>query len=165
MVGGFAWLNRPLTFQSSGPARKAAQAAHFHVSPMPTLVIVLALVGLAGIIAGGAALWKNWQRAKSTRAPHSLRRWVWVCLLLGVLLGAASWPLTFWMGYPIHVDAEVGRVVGFPFFVAYFDSEGRDYVGVLTMPGVVANCLFWFLLPQLVVYLFARKSASEHGIA
>jgi hypothetical protein len=69
------------------------------------------------------------------------------------------------MGYPIHAEAEVGRIVGFPFFVAYFDSEGRDYVGVLTMPGVIANALFWFVAPQLVLYFIIRRSPAENGQA
>jgi len=66
------------------------------------------------------------------------------------------------MSYPVHVEVETGRVVGFPFFVAYFDSEGRDYVGVLTMPGVIVNGLFWFLAPQLAVYSCARRRSSDN---
>jgi len=131
---------------------------------MPPLVIALACLGFAGIVVGGFALGKNWVKT-ATGGASTWRRWLWLSLLLGVLLGAASWPLTYWMGYPIHVEAEVGRVVGFPFFVAYFDSEGRDYVGTFTMPGVIANGLFWFIVPQLVLYLLLRRSLAGNAPA
>jgi hypothetical protein len=61
------------------------------------------------------------------------------------------------MGYPLHVGKEVARIVGVPFFVAYFDAEGADFVGPLTMPGVMANCVFWFLLPQTILFLVWRR--------
>ena len=131
---------------------------------MPPLVIALACLGFAGIVVGGLALRKNWMKT-STADASTWRRWLWRSLLFGVLLGAASWPLTYWMGYPIHVEAEVGRVVGFPFFVAYFDSEGRDYVGMLTMPGVIANGLFWFIVPQVALYLLLRRSLARNAPA
>ena len=63
------------------------------------------------------------------------------------------------MSYP-YADAtgSVGRVAGVPFIVAYFDAGGADYVGPLTMPAVVLNAVFWFLVPQIIMYVaFARR--------
>ena len=57
----------------------------------------------------------------------------------------------------MHIEAKPGRIVGVPVFVAYFDSDGRDYVGPLTMPGVIANGLFWFFVPQLVIRVLAHR--------
>jgi len=86
-------------------------------------------------------------------------------LMGGLVIGAATWPLTYWMTYPISNEGERWWVVGFPFLVAVFDSEGRDYVGPLTMPGVVANGLFWFLVPQIVlVRLRHRPQPDGTGI-
>lgn len=130
---------------------------------MPTIVIVLAVLGFAGILAGVIALRKNWLRSKAGESTASMRRWLWLSLLLGAVLGVATWPLTYWMGYPIQLEAQPGRIVGFPFFVAYFDSEGRDYVGPLTLPGVIANCVFWFFVPQLVLRFLSRRQATHNA--
>jgi hypothetical protein len=40
--------------------------------------------------------------------------------------------------------------------VAYFDSAGRDYVGPLTMPGVIANMIFWALVPQIILNIWGK---------
>lgn len=119
-----------------------------------TSTIIIAIFGFAGILTGIVSLRANYLKSKIARSSISSRRWFWAAILIGVASGIASWPLTYWMGYSIHIESEVGRVVGFPFFVAYFDSAGRDYVGPLTLPGVIANGLFWFLIPQLALHLY-----------
>jgi hypothetical protein len=130
---------------------------------MPTIVIVLALIGVVGIVAGAVALRTNWVRSQVGQTTTFRRWWPWIALLLGTLLGIASWPLTYWMGYTIQIEAQPGRIVGFPFFVAYFDSEGRDYVGSLTLPGVIANCIFWFFIPQLALRFFNRRRPVQNA--
>jgi hypothetical protein len=132
---------------------------------MPLIVVLLAVLGLAGIVSGGFAMRLNWRTAKSRSVSRSARRWFVAAVSLGLLLGAASWPLTYFMGYPLKIEAETGRVVGLPFFVAYFDSLGRDYVGPLTMPGVFANALFWFFVPQFALLWLARRWANPSGRA
>jgi hypothetical protein len=59
------------------------------------------------------------------------------------------------MGYPLESGNEKGRVVGIPFMVGYFDSEGRDYVGPLTMAGVRGNGIFWFLFPHILLAAYS----------
>ena len=118
---------------------------------MPSIVIIIAIIGFLGIVAGVFALRANWLKVKLGESNNLTGRWLWFAMLIGIVLGISSWPLTYFIGYSIHIEAQVGRVVGFPFFVAYFDNAGRDYVGPLTLPGVIANCIFWFLIPQLAL--------------
>ena len=35
---------------------------------------------------------------------------------------------------------------------AYFDARGLDYVGAITLLSVAGNALFWFLVPQVLLY-------------
>ena len=82
---------------------------------MPALVIVLALIGLAGIIAGLVALRRNWRRAKGGTAVVPHQRMFGAALALGLALAVGSWLLTFFMGYTVSVEPKPGRVIGIPF--------------------------------------------------
>ena len=116
------------------------------------LTIALAIFGLFGIGYGIYSLRQNWRSSNSeTHGLHSHRN-VIMLLIIGAFVGAATWPATYFMGYPVRLENEVGRVVGLPFLVAYFDAGGADFVGPLTMPAVFANFVFWFLLPQTVLH-------------
>lgn len=79
-------------------------------------------------------------------------------IIVGVVTAPASWPLTYFMGYPVRVEDGTGRFVGIPFFIAYFDPQGRDYVGLITMIGVVLNGIFWFLFPQVILWISSLRS-------
>jgi hypothetical protein len=87
-----------------------------------------------------------------------------VALLLGTFLALATlwwWPTAF--GYPYGSNDGVGRVVGIPFMAAYFDSQGYDYSGPLTLPAAIANAVVWFLAPWVVLATYGwrhRKLAS-----
>lgn len=129
---------------------------------MPIIVIVLAGVGLVGIVAGLYAVYAAGKFAARGAAPAKWRLLRLSALALGVVLGVATWPLTVWMGYPIETPSGVGRVVGLPFFVAFFDSAGRDYVGPLTTPAAIANVVFWFMVPQLAL-LFGGHHWRKRG--
>ena len=89
------------------------------------IIIILAIVGLAGILLGIISLfWAN-SLAKSEGAPKNWRRMRIIALVIGVLIGAASWPGTYFMGYAYKGEkaTDNGRVVGLPIMVAYFDSK------------------------------------------
>jgi hypothetical protein len=120
---------------------------------MTIIIIILAIIGLAGIVMGFASLF--WARSLSNgeTAPQKWKRKRIIVLLIGILIGAASWPGTYFMGYPYKAEEgyPTGRVVGIPIMVAYFDSEGRDYTFPFTMASVLGNGLFWFFLPHLIV--------------
>jgi hypothetical protein len=123
-------------------------------------ILVLAFLGLLALIAGGFAMRRNWSVSGSGKSTQLSRRAWWIAIGFGVLLGIASWPLTYFMGYPLRTEVETGRIVGIPFMVAYFDAQGRDYVGPITLLGAVANTVFWFLVPQMLLRLI-RKGAGR----
>jgi hypothetical protein len=122
-----------------------------------TLIIVFATIGLAGLVAGVFALRFISRVQRSGEAPPNWRRLCSTTLILGALLGISSWPLTFWMGYPIATPEGPGRIVGLPFFVAFFDSAGRDYVSAITFWGCIANLAFWFMVPQMIAALYGAR--------
>ncbi len=132
---------------------------------MPNITIVLAILGLVGIIAGIYSSIKANSIFKEMNTPTNWKRTRIVIIIVGLVIGMATWPLTYWMGYPIIINEENWRIVGLPFFVAAFDSAGRDYVGVLTMPGVIANSVFWALMPQMGLYLWAKKRIKNEAKA
>jgi hypothetical protein len=131
------------------------------------IIIILALTGLAGIVAGPIALLLNsWKYAGNEGADTARERRVWAYLVLGALvLGAvlaiAIWPVTRFMSYPVSLEPHPGRVFGIPFMVVYFDSEGHDYPGLLTLPAAIANSIFWLFIPQLVLRFFSRGPAKR----
>ena len=43
------------------------------------------------------------------------------------------------------------RIVGIPFYVAFFDKYGADYCGSFTHWSVIGNTIFWFLVPQIIL--------------
>ena len=114
-------------------------------------IIALAIVGLLGIVGGFVA--SRLGRSRCAADPSSaFSRWWKIARWLGLALAVASWPLTGFMAYPYAgTNGNPGRVAGIPFMAAYFDEQGRDYVGTQTMVAVLANAVFWFLVPRLVV--------------
>lgn len=133
---------------------------------MPLSVIVLAVLGLGGILGGIYAAFATATFSNKGPAP---RKWKVIrarLFVIGIPAGLATWPLTYWMGYRVETADGVYRIVGIPFMVACFDSAGRDYVGPLTMPGVIANIVFWSLLPQVFLLFWGRiwrKQATERA--
>jgi hypothetical protein len=121
---------------------------------MPTPIVILAAFGLFGVIAGMLALISNYRLPRGSGLPGNWSGLRKLATFVGAVVGLATWPLTYFMGDPISTPDGPGRVVGIPFFVAFFDSAGRDYVGPLTLPGAVANVAFWALFPQVVLYAY-----------
>lgn len=130
---------------------------------MMYLLTAAAVFGFLGIGAGFFSLRQNWRLSVSTDGAIS-RKWVVILLVVGALVGIGTWPATYFMGYPVRVGNEVWRIVGIPFPAAFFDTSGADYVGWFTMPAVLGNGLFWFLLPQTTIYFKwnnARRSIAS----
>src|SRR5215813_6840665 len=118
-----------------------------------TTIVLLGIVGLAGIVAGFFALRSIARTSRGVRPS----RWLTVrisSVAVGLILGVASWPLTYWMAYSMATPEGPARIVGLPFFVAFFDSAGRDYVSAWTLWGCVGNVLFWFMVPQIAVSIY-----------
>jgi hypothetical protein len=126
------------------------------------LILVFAGFGLIGIVLGIWA-WRYVSRS-TARSPHG--RWKWIrvaAVVVGLALGAASTFLDGVFGYPISTPEGPGRIVGWPFLEAFFDAQGSDYVGLVTYVGAFANLVFWFLVPQLFLAAYARRTHRRHG--
>ena len=127
------------------------------------LILVFAGVGLVGIVLGI----KAWRYASRSSAHSPQPQWKWirlVALIVGVALAIASFRFVTILGYPISTPDGPGRIVGWPFFVAYFDSAGRDYVGLLTYVGALGNFVFWLLVPQFLLAAYARRTLTRHVV-
>lgn len=122
------------------------------------IIIILALIGLLGMIMGIISLFWAKKIGRSETPPKNWKKLRMIVLAVGILIGLASWPSTYFMGYPYkgEKEAHTGRIVGLPIMVAYFDSEGRDYISPFTMPAVVGNFIFWSLLPHTILVMKER---------
>jgi len=84
------------------------------------IIILLALLGIAGIILGVVSLFWAKSIGLSEFVPKNWRRMRVISLLIGILIGVASWPGTYFMGYPYTFEKETWRVVGLPIVAAFF---------------------------------------------
>jgi len=121
---------------------------------MNSIPISLAVAGLGFLIAEIWAVVFVRRALKAGRLSQYWRRWRMVAFAIGGLLMFLI-PL---QEYPLGS----GRAKGIPFFAAWFDAEGRDYVGVITLPAALGNMVVWFLAPQLVLAFVARWSLVSH---
>jgi hypothetical protein len=127
------------------------------------ITLTLLLVGFAGLIFGTICLVTNIRRA-----PHGIHRSLFIGLLfLGIVFGFASLCFTNMIGCPAQSGkGETWTIFGVPFFTVVFDSEGRDYVGPFTFPAVIANSIFWTLVPQMILFFMrCPKKKTEQGAA
>jgi hypothetical protein len=156
-----------MRWDKSEPAtKKTSDVATQNVAM--AVVIAIAVLGLILIVIGFIALWFCFRVAASAERPKNWRRLLAGALICGLLLAPASWVGTYFLGYPLSSSQGLtGRVVGIPFMAAWFDSEGRDYVGPTTLPAVLANAVFWFLVPQIALAAYAwgsrRRLSAAHG--
>ena len=118
---------------------------------------ILMIVGILGLVAGALAVRANFRLSRGPDMPPRWRSFRVLSIMLGVAVGLSTYPLTYRMGYTVSAPDGPGRVVGIPFFVAYFDAAGNDYIGWITLAGTVANALFWFLVPQILLWLYGVR--------
>lgn len=112
--------------------------------------LLLSVFGLAALILAVVSIRYTGRHLKAGLLPAGWRRTRGILWVAGIALGGLG---AFCSYYPYGG----GRVFGLPFFSAYFDEAGRDYVGPLTMPAFIANGVFWFLFPQLVLGFIAWR--------
>jgi hypothetical protein len=118
-------------------------------------IIVLAILGVIGIVAGILASRVGTDRRTAAPAGRFARHFR-ISKWIGVGLALASWPLTGLMSYPYDDGpGRPGRIAGVPFIAAYFDQHGADFVGPFTIPAVLGNSVFWFYFPRLMVVAVA----------
>jgi hypothetical protein len=124
------------------------------------LLATLAILGLAGIAWGLIAARSAFRKRSVIVLARGLRVYP-LFVAAGVILASAS----FFVQYPY--DA-VTRVYGFPFVSAIFefhDGQWQDFVGPTTVPAVVGNAVFFFLLPHIIFDLIIRRKAPGERAA
>ena len=120
------------------------------------MVLALALIGVALL---GASVWawhKNRRLTISTMPALWRAAWCWRWLI-GLVLGVGS----FFLRYPLEGGGNNYIVYGVPFMAYAFDQHGHDYVGPLTMPALIFNCVTWAMLPQLFLWVFGGRNAGR----
>ena len=126
-----------------------------------TIVLVLAFLGVVGIAAGiWSMIFLNRTSTTDSASPGWTRLRVTV-FVVGLALGILSCPGTIFLGYPVASGDNAIRVVGIPFMAASFDSQGRDYVGLVTLPSIIGNGVFWFLLPHIVLAVLRKNRRQQ----
>ena len=128
------------------------------------VTLPLALVGLIGLALGAWALVSILTARRLLRPPHWWVRCL-VTLVAGLFLGWVVWRYQLLVGYPLPLGGQRWWVVGIPFFAAAFDSHGHDFLGSLTLPALVGNSVFWFLVPQIALFFYARAYTKRHARA
>jgi hypothetical protein len=76
---------------------------------------------------------------------------------IGVPLAIAS----AFVSYPLTGGGEQYQVSGFPFLVMAIDQRGWDYVGFMSIPFFVVNCLIWLFLPTLGLWVWSRSRKPD----
>jgi hypothetical protein len=115
-----------------------------------TILLLIHVGGVLFLAAGLIAFLRNRRRP----TPVILR--VTVAIVSALLVG-----LSFQFSYPL---GDAHRIVGFPFMAAIFQRDGdrwTDFLGAMTYPAFVGNCLFALALPQ--VALFIWRTHARHG--
>jgi hypothetical protein len=116
------------------------------------LLLALAAIGLVVLTAELFALRFAWRVCKQN-APDRQKRIMFCVLLFGALVAVGTFVWPFVLSYPYQTESGSGRIVGVPFFAAFFDAQGVDFVGPLTLPAAVANAVVWGLLPLTLLSL------------
>jgi hypothetical protein len=123
------------------------------------LLILHTVGGIVGLVAGALAARYVSRNASGTPAGTTRKFWL-LAWIVGAALGAISFIFVDEIGYGIATPEGEGQVVGIPFFVAFFDAGGNDYVGWITYAGALGNVIVWLLAPQILVALYLRLSGS-----
>src|SRR5262245_31196752 len=114
---------------------------------MNAIPIVLAVLGVGILVTEWLARSFLRRSLKSGRLPARWEGRRRVAFVVGALL-----VLTIpWQAYPLGK----GTALGVPFFAAWYDERGRDFLGAITLPALLGNAVVWFLLPQAVLAYLA----------
>jgi hypothetical protein len=124
---------------------------------MNAVPVLLAVVGVGLLVAGWLAFSYLRRSVRLGLLPQQWRRRRKVGVVVGALL-----VLTIpWQAYPLGK----GTALGIPFFAAWYDERGRDFLGAITLPALLGDAVVWFLIPQLVLAYFARRQSAAQPSA
>ncbi|PXX43753.1 hypothetical protein [Undibacterium pigrum] len=117
-----------------------------------TIVVAASLLMLAGMYSLVHSLFFS----PSDKRPKNWNKLLVWSLLAGLVLGLASWLGTFWMLLPYPNIAGEGWFAGFPYMAVYIDATNYHYQFSFTRTSVIANAVFWFLLPMAGLHVYGR---------
>jgi hypothetical protein len=118
-----------------------------------TTLVVIHLVGLLTLITGLLAFLRN------RRLRGSLRQRVLTAI---VSIALVAW--SFQLSYALD---DSHRIIGFPFMAAVFERSGghwTDFLGPMTYPALLGNCLVAIALPQLALFLWRARQRRRTPI-
>ncbi len=124
------------------------------------VILIYASIGLVGIIVGVRA-WRFLSRSAADSPKLPLNRLRLTALVAGAVLAIASFVFGPIFSYPVSTGEGPERIVGWPFVVAYLDSQGRDHAGLLAGAGALGNFVFWLLAPQFPLASYVRRLLSR----
>jgi hypothetical protein len=116
---------------------------------MKSIPILFAIAGITLMV------WEIWSLIfirrvlKTGRLSQQWRQGRMMSFVIGTLL-VVTIP---WQHYPLGE----GTAAGVPFLAAWFDANGRDFIGAVTLPALLGDVVVWFLVPQLVLAYLARR--------
>ena len=116
--------------------------------------------GIVGVVWGMVAARNTFRNRGMVLIAPRLRAYP-IVIVIGLALACGS----VFVRYPLNPDTVV---YGFPFMSAIFQRQNgqwADFVGPLTFPAVVANGVFFFLVPQIALDAVIRKRARrKHAV-
>jgi len=130
-------------------------------------ILISAAFGLIAIGGGFYAL-RHLRRMSGRFGSKPWRFLRIFVFLLGLVLGASQvCGINFQFAYPYPLLAPRGNVVGFPFFVVYFDDLGGDFFGPVSLLflSMAGNAVFWGMMPPLLLTFCVWRSDKRAKLA
>lgn len=128
------------------------------------MFITIIMAASVLMLAGAYSLISNLLHVGRSDSPANWKKLSYVALAAGILLALCSWLGTFWMLLPYPNVAGEGWFAGLPFMAVYVDATDNHYDFNFTKASVIANAIFWFLLPMSCLYLYGRHwRRRQHG--
>jgi len=122
----------------------------------PIMLITISVAASLLMLAGVYSLFSSLLLSFSGNGPGNWKKLCYSSLAAGLVLGLASWLGTFWMLLPYPNIAGEGWFAGFPYVAVYVDSSDYHYYFNFTKLSVIANGIFWFLLPMIGLNVYGR---------
>lgn len=109
---------------------------------------------------------------RSTGYPKHWKKLFLGSLLAGLLLALTSWLGTFFFLLPYRNIVGDGWFAGLPFVAVYIDGNDNYYDFSFTRLSMLANIVFWFLLPMSGLHLYGQhwrrrqaKAAQDFSVS
>ncbi len=122
------------------------------------IIIALEILGLTILVTEIISIIKNYRLKKILTNDATWRKLYWWSWIIGFPLAIAS----VFMVYGVKSDSgDLYKILGVPFVAGAFDSKGADFVSSLTPVFMLLNMTFWFLTPQLYMWVWSFRVRKE----